>query len=91
MNELWVHRAGDAGFTRHISGPDQPEFAAFCPAPGHNFGFNEMKVVEARDLLMAIEGEANAGPDFSEGLAIERIIHAMAASNGRPVTLGAET
>ncbi|KFB08046.1 Gfo/Idh/MocA family protein [Nitratireductor basaltis] len=90
MNELWVHRAGEAGFTRHLSGPEQPEFAAFCPAAGHNFGFNEMKVVEAHDLLVAIEGGANAGPDFIEGLAIERIIHAMATSNGSPVALGGE-
>lgn len=87
MNELWVHRAGEAGFTRHLTGPDQPDFAAFCPAPGHNFGFNEQKVVEARDLLSAIAGGPKAGPDFSEGLEIERIIHAIARSNGRPIKI----
>ncbi len=87
MNELWLHRAGDAGFTRHLTGPDQPDFAAFCPAPGHNFGFNEQKVIEARDLLSTIAGGPAAGPDFAAGLAIERIIHAMAASGGRPVRL----
>lgn len=87
MNELWVHRAGDAGFTRHLTGPDQPDFAAFCPAPGHGFGFNEQKVVECRDLIRAIGGGAPCGPDFAAGLTIERIIHAMATSNGRPVTL----
>ena len=87
MNELWVHRAGEAGFTRHLTGPEQPDFAAFCPAPGHNFGFNEQKVVEARDLLVAIAGGPVTGPDFAAGLAIERVIHAMAASNGRPVSL----
>ncbi|WP_417263464.1 Gfo/Idh/MocA family protein [Celeribacter sp.] len=88
MNELWVHRVGDAGFTRHLTGPEQPEFAAFCPAPGHNFGFNEQKVVEARDLCSAIAGATNVGPDFELGLTIERIIHAMASSHGRPVKLG---
>lgn len=82
MNELWVHRAGDAGFVRHLTGPEQPDFSAFCPAPGHNFGFNEQKVVEARDLLVAIAGGQNAGPDFAQGLEIEKVIHAMAASNG---------
>ncbi|TQS69910.1 Gfo/Idh/MocA family oxidoreductase [Rhodobacteraceae bacterium] len=88
MNELWVHRAGEAGFTRHLTGPEQPDFAAFCPAPGHNFGFNEQKVIEARDLIAAIGGGANTGPDFAKGLEIERIIHAMAVSNGRPQKLG---
>ncbi|MCX8507199.1 MAG: Gfo/Idh/MocA family oxidoreductase [Alphaproteobacteria bacterium] len=87
MNEFWLHRRGMAGFTRQISGPDQPDFAAFCPAPGHNFGFNEQKIIEARDLLCAIAGGIETGPNFAQGLLIERIIHAMAASQGRPVTL----
>lgn len=87
MNELLVHHAGEAGFVRHLSGPDQPDFAAFCPAPGHNFGFNEQKVIEARDLVSAIAGGPKAGPDFAQGLVIERIIHAMAASDGRPVAI----
>lgn len=85
MNELWVHRTGDSGFVRHLTGPDQPDFAAFCPAPGHNFGFNEQKVVEARDLLVAIAGGTNIGPDFQRGVEIEKIIHAMASSNGAPI------
>ena len=87
MNQLWVHRAGEAGFTRHLTGPDQPDFAAFCPAPGHNFGFNEQKVIECRDLLRAIAGGPPAAPDFAQGLRIERIIHAMAASQGQPVRI----
>ncbi|NVO25157.1 Gfo/Idh/MocA family protein [Donghicola mangrovi] len=87
MNELWVHRQGEAGFTRHLTGPDQPDFAAFCPAPGHNFGFNEQKVIEARDLSRAIAGGVPCGPDFAAGLQIERVIHAMAASGGKAVQL----
>ena len=90
MNELWVHRAGEAGFTRHLTGPDQPDFAAFCPAPGHNFGFNEQKVIEARDLCRAIAGGQAAGPDLAAGLEIETIIHAMARSNGAPVRIGTD-
>jgi predicted dehydrogenase len=87
MNELWVHKVGEAGFVRHLTGPDQPDFAAFCPAPGHNFGFNEQKVIEARDLLAAIAGGPNAGPDFAQGLQIEKVIHAMAASNGATIRI----
>lgn len=87
MNELWIHRAGEAGFTLHLTGPDQPDFAAFCPAPGHNFGFNEMKVIEARDLLRAIAGGPPCAPAFAAGLGIEKVIHAMARSEGRPIRL----
>lgn len=88
MNELWVHTRGGDGFTRHLTGPDQPDFTPFCPSPGHNFGFNEQKVVEARDLLTAIAGGPKAGPDFAHGLAIETVIHAMATSNGTPISIG---
>ncbi|WP_146588781.1 Gfo/Idh/MocA family protein [Puniceibacterium confluentis] len=90
MNELWLHRKGEAGFTRHLTGPDQPDFAAFCPAPGHNFGFNEQKVIEARDLCRAIRGGAPCGPDFAQGLKIEKIVHAVATSGGRPVQIEGE-
>ena len=83
MNELWVSRFGDAGFTRILTGPEQPDFGAFCPAPGHNFGFNEMKVIEARNLLSAICGGPACGPDFADGLMIERIIFAIATSDGQ--------
>lgn len=82
MNELWVCRDGDEGLTRILTGPDQPDFGAFCPAPGHNFGFNEMKVIEARNLVSAISGGPACGPDFASGLVIERIIFAIVESNG---------
>ncbi|MCB1394577.1 MAG: Gfo/Idh/MocA family oxidoreductase [Rhodobacter sp.] len=88
MNELWVHRRGDAGFTRHLTGPQQPDYAAFCPGPGHNFGFNEQKTIEARDFVRAILDGTPCGPTFAEGLKIERVIHAMARSQGRPIPLG---
>ena len=87
MNELWTFRKGDEGFTRHVTGPDQPDFGAFCPAPGHNIGFNEMKTIEARNLLRAIRGGEPCGPDFAQGLVIEKVIHAIAESNGRPVAI----
>ncbi|ABL69777.1 Gfo/Idh/MocA family protein [Paracoccus denitrificans] len=91
MNELWLYRPGPPeadGFRRILTGPAQPGFAAFCPAAGHNFGFNEQKVVEAEMLRQAIAGTARAWPDFTDGLVIERIIHGMArsAETGQPVT-----
>jgi predicted dehydrogenase len=82
MNELWVCKFGDEGFTRIVTGPDQPDFGAFCPGPGHNFGFNEMKVIEARNLVSAISGGPACGPDFAEGLTIEKTIFAIAESHG---------
>lgn len=92
MNELWLYQPGPAendGFRRILTGPAQPGFVAFCPAPGHNFGFNEQKVVECDQLLRAIAGGAPCWPDFTAGLGIERVIHAMAdsATASQSVTL----
>lgn len=92
MNELWLYQPGAVqadGFRRILTGPAQPGFAAFCPAAGHNFGFNEQKVVEAQMLREAIQTNASAWPDFTAGLGIERIIHGMArsATTGQAITL----
>lgn len=92
MNELWLYQPDQPetdGFRRILTGPSQPGYAAFCPAPGHNFGFNEQKVVECGQLIDAIAGGAPAWPDFTAGLGIERIIHAMAqsAETGSAITL----
>lgn len=92
MNELWLYQPGAPeadGFRRILTGPAQPGFDAFCPAPGHNFGFNEQKVVECDQLRRAIAGEAPCWPDFTAGLGIERVIHAMAhsAETGQSVSV----
>lgn len=87
MNELWVFKRGEDGFTRHLTGPKQPDYAAFCPGPGHNFGYNEQKTIEARDLCAAILDKTPCGPDFAAGLAIEKVIFAMAGSNGQTIRL----
>lgn len=40
-----------------------------------------------RSLIAAIAGAPNTGPDFAQGLIIEKIIHGMVGSNGRPVRI----
>lgn len=84
MNELRIYRnrgpAAEQGFATILTGPAHPPYAAFCPAPGHQLGFNDLKVIECAQLLRAIAGDGHAGPGFAEGLAIERVIHAIAAS-----------
>lgn len=64
-------------------------WGAVGPAPGHQLGFNDLKVIEAAELLAAINGGPAAWPDFSAGCAIERIIHgvAEAAATGQRLNL----
>jgi len=85
LNELEVYIAEGPpetrGFRRILSGPDHPPYGAFCPAPGHQLGFNDLKVIEAAHFLRCIGGQERPLIGFEEGLAIERVIHGMAASS----------
>jgi predicted dehydrogenase len=93
MNELQIYQndgpGAVQGFKTILTGPAHPPFGAFVPAPGHQIGFTDLKVIECADLLRAIAGGPKASPDFTEALVIERIIHAMAdsAREGRRIAL----
>lgn len=92
LNELRLYRAGEPGrdgFQRILAGPTQPGYAAFCPAPGHQLGYNELKTLEVLALVKALAGTGNDGPDFAEALEIERLATAirMAAKEMRWVTV----
>jgi predicted dehydrogenase len=93
MNELQLYQntgpMAEQGFKTILTGPAHPPFGAFVPAPGHQLGFNDLKVIECAAFLRAIAGGPKALPDFTDALVIERIIHAMAdsARDGRRVVL----
>jgi predicted dehydrogenase len=84
MNEVQVYRAdgpaADAGYTTTLAGPAHEPYGRFIPAPGHGLGFNDLKIVECRELISAIAGEPARVIDFEKGVEIERAVHAMAAS-----------
>lgn len=83
MNELLLHSGepGRSGYTRIESGPTHPPYERFCPAPGHHLGFNDLKVVEVAELLLAHAGEGTASPDFREAHEVQRVVEAMQHSN----------
>ncbi len=93
MNELQLYvnegPIAEQGFRTILSGPAHPPYSQFTPAPGHQLGFNDLKVIEAAEFLAAINGGPAAWPDFSAGCAIERIIHgiAEAAATGQRLSL----
>ena len=90
LNELRVCRVGERdGFQRVLAGPALPGYAAFCPAPGHQLGYNELKTLEVHALIQAVCGQGNDGPDFEEAWQVERLAAAirLAASEQRWVAL----
>jgi predicted dehydrogenase len=93
MNELQLYvnegpRAQE-GFRTILTGPEHPPYGAFCPAPGHQLGFGDLKTIEAATFLRAIAAGEDAFPSFSDALVFEQVIHAIDASarEGRRVQL----
>ena len=85
LNELWLYRSGGepgrTGFVKIEAGPEHRAYANFCPAPGHQLGFNDLKVIEVADLLTAYAAGSPCAPDFREAYEIQRTIDAMVLSS----------
>jgi predicted dehydrogenase len=89
MNELRHYSsadpAGRRGFRTILAGPEHADYAHFCPAPGHGLGINDLKVIEARNFLRAMDGGPAAKPGFDVGLRVQRVMDAMERSHGSGV------
>jgi predicted dehydrogenase len=78
MSELLYYRKGGDprhnGYVRIEAGPQHKPYGLFCPAPGHQLGFNDLKIVEMAEFLTAIAGGPRQGPDFREAWEIQKVI-----------------
>lgn len=85
MNELRVFGPGQPpsreGYKTITAGPQHPPYGDFCPAPGHQLGFNDLKVIEVRDLLLGAAGGPAPWPDFREAWEVQRIVDAILRSS----------
>jgi len=84
FNELRLYvtsdRPTEQGYRTILIGPQHQPYGVFVPAPGHGLGFNDLKIIECRELLSRIAGRPARLIGFAEGLEIERTVHAMARS-----------
>jgi len=69
------------GFRTLIAGAEHPPYGAFCPAPGHQLGFNDLKTIEMRDFLLAIAGESVLRADFREGWEVQKVVDTIIRSS----------
>jgi len=87
LNELRIYSSGDdkdeRGFRTVLAGPEHPDYAAFCPAPGHGLGINDLKVIEVRNLLRGILNGDDIYSDFSNGCRVQGISDAIETSDQR--------
>ncbi len=93
MNELMVHggAGAGAGFRRIEAGPLHPPYGRFCPAPGHQLGFNDLKVIEVADLLEAHARGGSCLCDFREAYEVQKAIEAMQLSARRQEWVAVES
>ncbi len=84
MNELRLYSASGAadrrGYRTILSGPQHPHYAAFCPAPGHGLGINDLKVIEVRNFLASIASGAPVFSDFANGCRVQQLTAAIELS-----------
>ncbi len=84
MNELRLYETsapkGRAGFKTILVDGNCPDFAAFCPAPGHGLGYNDLKIIEVNRLMKAIAGGTDVPVDLYTARDIERVIDTWVAS-----------
>jgi predicted dehydrogenase len=84
MNEVQLYAAegpgATQGFRTILASPHHPPYDRFIPAPGHGLGFNDLKIVECRELIRRIGGEAAHLIGFDDGIRIERVVDAIARS-----------
>lgn len=84
MNELRLFlrggQPGREGFVEIPAGPAHPHYAPFCPAPGHQLGFNEIKAIEVKAIALALAGGPAFQPDFREAAMIQATVDAILRS-----------
>ena len=86
MNELRLYRFTDPraeqGYKSIFIGPDHPGYAGFHPIAGMGLGYNDLKIIEARDVVAKVAGAEPFGviPDFAFGHKISRAVDAVEMS-----------
>ena len=86
MNELKLYKTGRTGqpqdgWLEIPATPAHKDYAGFMPAPGHQLGFNDVKTIEAAEIVRSL---TTAAPrqlaDFREAAEIQAVVDAMLAS-----------
>lgn len=85
MNELRLYTnqgsTDEQGYRTILAGPAHPDYANFCPAPGHGLGINDLKIIEVRNLLRGITEGHDIYSDFSNGCRVQEISDAIEHSH----------
>jgi len=85
FNELHYFNTTDAtgrrGFRRIEASPAHAPYGAFCVAPGHQIGFNDLKAIEIKGFADAIAGLTPEPFNFRAGYRIQALVEAIQSSS----------
>jgi len=85
QNAVWLYRMDQRsdrqGFTKILTGPEHPDYKAFCLGPGHGTGYQDQIIIEARDFLKALEAKQSLWPTFRDGLKVSEAVEAAFLSH----------
>jgi predicted dehydrogenase len=83
MNELrrfQLSDDGDEGYTTIQMGPAHPDYASFQPGAGVPMGYDDLRVLEARNFLASVRDGEQREPGVEEMLATARVLSAIERS-----------
>jgi predicted dehydrogenase len=85
MNELRLYvregERGREGYREILANPAHKDYGPFCPAPGHQLGFNDVKTIEVKEVVTALAEGRRFQPDFREAYEIQRVVDAILRSS----------
>jgi predicted dehydrogenase len=80
MNEIKLYRHTDPdrekGYKTIYIGPEHPGYKAFFGLAGIGLGYNDQKIIEAHDLIVAIALDQRAEPDVRFAYRVNKVIDA---------------
>jgi predicted dehydrogenase len=84
MNELQRFQLSDdgkdEGYTTILVGAQHPDFAAFQPGAGVPMGYDDLRVLEARNFLASVRDGEQREPGVEEMLTAARVLDAIERS-----------
>ena len=95
FSELHYYRVDDEpgrrGFRRIEAAPDHPPYGRFCPGPGHQLGFNDLKAIEMAGFVDAMAGRGPETFNFRAGLRSQILLETIRRSSRERRWLPVET
>lgn len=95
QNAIWLYThdgpSNQRGFKKILTGPEHPDYLAFCQGPGHGTGYQDQIIIEARDFLDAIHSGTSQCPSFKDGMMVNQVVAAalLSAAEKRWISISA--